>query len=96
MRRKRRTLWTSSTATESATIPPPWQPAAQRRQAKPAPVQPKAPTTRAELISAIERAWPQACPHDNLQDALMSRFGCNSLIFLSVDMLEAVLAAITK
>jgi len=82
-----------------------------RRQAKPAPVQPKAPATleeigirqlppeasaRAELEAAIAAAWSQACPHDNLQDALMSRFGCNDLRFLSVDMLEAVLAAITK
>jgi hypothetical protein len=70
--------------------------AAERRQAKPAPVQPKAPTTRAELEAAIAAAWSQACPHDNLQDALMSRFGCNDLRFLSLDLLEAVLAAITK
>jgi hypothetical protein len=69
---------------------------AERRQAKPAPVQPKTPATRAELEAAIAAAWSQACPHDNLQDALMSRFGCNDLRFLSLDLLEAVLAAITK
>jgi len=54
------------------------------------------PATRAELEAAIVAAWSKACPHDNLQDALMSRFRCNDLRFLSLDLLEAVLAAITK
>src|SRR5262245_52945291 len=49
---------------------------------------------RAELIAAIKATWSRNCPGENLADALMHRFGCNSLSFLATGWLRDILAAI--
>jgi hypothetical protein len=57
--------------------------AAERRQAKPAPVQPKAPTTRAELEAAITAAFAAKFPTYPLYHSLIKFYGCLHLWQLS-------------
>jgi hypothetical protein len=49
--------------------------ASQRRQAKPAPVQPKAPATRAELEAAVDAAWKREFPTHPLYHSLIKFYG---------------------
>jgi hypothetical protein len=52
------------------------------------------PATREEIEAAISSTYAEKFPTDNLSDALMTRFGCNSFRYMPIGLMQDILAAI--